>query len=589
VNEQRFYLDAGDDSAFAIFHPAEGSSAVLMCPPFGWDDICSYRSRRVWAERLAEAGHPTLRFDLPGTGDSAGSATDASRVEAWAAAVHGAAAWLRADSGRRRTVAIGIGLGGLLAMLVAAGGGPIDDFVLWAVPAGGRALLRELRTFARIEAANIAASGAPEPPPQPAGVLAPGGFIVTAETQAALEALELPGLPPQPGTRRRALLLGRDGIPAAKELARQLQDAGVEVDVADGDGYGAMMAPPDLARSPTAVFERVDAWLAAAPRDEAEPRRPPVPPTRGSIEIAVGAARVHERPVDVACGSGRLFGVLSEPAGVPPAELSLVLLNAGAIRRVGPNRMWVDFARRWTAQGVPAFRLDLEGIGDAAGEGERYTDVSELYVPEFVGQVRTALDALEARGVPPRFALLGLCSGAYWAFHAACADDRVSAAIMLNPRILFWDPRLDPARDARKLRGQLFDGRSWRKRLRGEDGLDMRRLISLTRWLAGSRADTPAASVAPAIERAFDELRDARKRAIFLFCDGEPLRDELYENALLPPPDRWPNVELEVLPGGDHTLRPLWTHEQVHAAVDRALAGELTRVPELSLARPASR
>ena len=65
-----FYLSGGGEPVLSLFHPAAGDVAVLMCPPFGWDDICSYRSRRDWAERLATAGYPALRFDLPGTGDS---------------------------------------------------------------------------------------------------------------------------------------------------------------------------------------------------------------------------------------------------------------------------------------------------------------------------------------------------------------------------------------------------------------------------------------------------------------------------------------------------------------------------------------
>ena len=47
--------------------------------------------------------------------------------------------WLRAASRSSRVAVIGIGLGGLLAIEATRSGAPIDDLVLWAVPAGGRA------------------------------------------------------------------------------------------------------------------------------------------------------------------------------------------------------------------------------------------------------------------------------------------------------------------------------------------------------------------------------------------------------------------------------------------------------------------
>ncbi len=56
---------------------------------------------------------------------------------------------------------------------------------------------------------------------------------------------------------------------------------------------------------------------------------------------------------------GRLFGVLSRRSG-EQAEPTGVLLNAGPQRRTGPNRMWVEIARRWAAKGVPTLRLDAD-------------------------------------------------------------------------------------------------------------------------------------------------------------------------------------------------------------------------------------
>ena len=97
--------------------------------------------------------------------------------------------------------------------------------------------------------------------------------------------------------------------------------------------------------------------------------------------------------------------------------------------------------------------MDLGGIGEADGDSCPYGDTAALYVPELVEQTVTVLDALEGRGVPSRFLLCGLCSGAYWGFRAALRDPRVASAFMINPRALYYDDWLEPERDARKARG----------------------------------------------------------------------------------------------------------------------------------------
>ena len=140
---------------FALLHGSarvlEPRTAVLICPPFGWDEICCYRSRREWAIHLAEAGYPTLRFDFPGAGDSCGSPREPRRLAAWTEAAAKAAAWMPGATGCERVAAIGIGLGGLVLCNAIAQGAGIDELVLWAVPARGAALVRELRAFAQIQ------------------------------------------------------------------------------------------------------------------------------------------------------------------------------------------------------------------------------------------------------------------------------------------------------------------------------------------------------------------------------------------------------------------------------------------------------
>ncbi len=571
------YLDVRGEPVLCFLHPARRGPgpAVLLCPPFGREDAASYRSRREWAERLAAAGMPVLRFDLPATGDSGGRIDRPGRFETWIETVKLSAQLLRSETGLR-TAALGIGLGGMLAVAAVADGAPLDDLVLWGVPLTGRALARELTTFARVEADAIVAAGGPEPPPGTSEI-APGGYLLPIHTLEELRALDLGAVRLPRVDGRRALLLGRDGIPPDGALLALLAESGVQAEVAEGHGFAEMMTVlPEAARLPAAVAACVEDWLASAPSSPAPTEAPSVSCSE-TAELSIDGVAIRETPLTIELDALRLVGVLAEPRDAPPTDLALILLNAGAIRRTGPGRMWVDLARHWTMRGMPTLRVDLARIGDGAGPGSAPLTVADLYAPEYVDQVRATIDAVASRTGARRFALLGLCSGAYWSFHTALVDERVSHLVLLNPRLLFWDPKIRDEYDARSRRGKLFRASEWRRF--GTSGLGAlpRRTLTVgarfTTDLFHSRAWREAhRSNCAATMAALDRLEVFGTRTLFAFCDGEPLRDDLTACGIAGQPARWPHVEFVDLPGRDHVLRPLWMRQHVYEAVDRALA-----------------
>ncbi len=184
-DERTLYLHADDEAVCVVLHrPAPDvarDTGVILCPPFGFDEVCSYRPRREWAQRLAEAGYAALRVSYPSTGDSGGDPDDPGRLNAWTNSVAASAAWLRTATGARRIVAVGMELGGLLAYRAASNGAALDDLVLWATPARGRALIRQLKAFSALELSEFF-EGLASPPPLAPGTLHVGGFFLNAET-----------------------------------------------------------------------------------------------------------------------------------------------------------------------------------------------------------------------------------------------------------------------------------------------------------------------------------------------------------------------------------------------------------------------
>lgn len=591
------YLEAGGTPVFAMYDAAAPDCApgtgVLLCPPLGWQDVSSYRPRRQWALTLSAAGHPTLRIDLPGTGDSGGGPRDPARVAAWAAALSAAGAGLREVSGCRRLAAVGFGLSGLLVLSALAEGAQFDEIVLWGTGGRGAALVREFRAFSRLQKTGPDIIGVPE------GGMLTAGFLMTRETIDALRALDAATLAGLHGVER-ALLLERDGLPVDPYLRTALADAGVSVDCAPGEGFAEMLAAePHDAVPADATLARIIGWLQhptepTGTRAARLPKPATRPDMRAEAEISTdGNPPLRETPLWLECREGRLFGILSEPVEGEP-EVCAILLNAGAQRRIGVNRMWVEIARRWTVRGVPCLRLDVAAIGDSDGDAQGFADSASFYVPEFVTQIRMAMDALVRRGLPARFVLLGLCSGAYWSYQTALEDERVRVALMINPRALEWDVHhreLYALSPHRRWRRAVADRTAWRRlassgarrwlRLCGSLVRDT--LRPLGRGANPQEVQRARDALARRLDRGFDVLRDRGQHAMLLFSADEPLAEQFAREGRFATPERWPNVVMPADPllregtSENHTLRPLWLQRAVHEHLDQALEGELQR------------
>lgn len=539
-----------------------GRVGIVVVPPFGWEDICFYRPVRFLIQRLAEHGFPALRFDLPGSGDSSGSAFDKGLVEAWIDSIEDAAAELRAISGVEQVAVLGIRLGGLLAVAAAARGADIQDLILWGAPPSGRAELRELRAFANMERREYATT-APTPP-QPDPGFEVGGFLLAPETRSALESLEIPaaGL-----SGRRVLLLSRDNIQPDAKLVRILESAGCAVEVGEGSGYAALMVGTHDAPIPDNTARVMLDFLGPGLRDRtADPASDPA-----TALLTEPGGAVVETIYPIASAGRSLFGILAEPGPrTPRADWCLLFLNAGGVRHIGPNRMWVEAARRWASRGVVSLRLDLAGIGES--DGDQLLDIPGLYQEHLVEQVDLAMESLRARFGFERFAAIGLCSGAFWAFHAAIRDPRIRAAILLNPRLFFWDPEVDRRRMRRRATKALVNWWDWYRIASGR--VRLRLVKRAARALfdtsvpvqAGAGRQIPAQNMA----EAWKALARHGTKLTLVFTEGEPLLREMEEEGQMPPADN-PRICCLRVANAGHTFRPRWAQKIAHGFIDNEL------------------
>ena len=259
---------------FAVLHepPRDAHAAragVIICPPFGWDELGAHRSLRALGGALAQAGHPALRFDFPAPATAA--ALRVTRIASTRGRLRSRPPPRRCapSAGCERVVAVGVGLGGIVAFRATALGAadrrprPVGRSIQ-RQPARARAA--RVRAHGRLRAgrhrARARGAAAPDEDPLEEGDLNVAGFVLTAETLADLEALDLTALELPDGARRRVLLLGRDTLAPDRRLRAHLEQSGVELTVAAGPGFEAMMVDPHLAQIPRETIARTSSGSA---------------------------------------------------------------------------------------------------------------------------------------------------------------------------------------------------------------------------------------------------------------------------------------------------------------------------------------
>lgn len=187
---------------------------------------------------------------------------------------------------------------------------------------------------------------------------------------------------------------------------------------------------------------------------------------------------MSERPVMI--GADRnLMGILCEPDAPWSANRpAMIMLNAGLIHRVGPNRLHVRLARQLADRGFLSLRLDLSGRGDSdpRRDGLSFAESGRVEAAEAMRYLE------ETKGVR-RFVLLGICSGATAAAEVAHDNDRVAGAVIIEggayPTARFY---------RRYYIKRFFRARTWWNMITGTNamGRRLRRLLG--------RAAPPAAN-----------------------------------------------------------------------------------------------
>jgi alpha-beta hydrolase superfamily lysophospholipase len=571
-----FYFGTEGARLFGWLHlpapEARRGLGVVVCNPFGFEEVCAHRSLRHFAQAFSAAGWPSLRFDHAGCGDSEGDEFDPDLLSRWVAGVHAAVDTLKATSGVSQVVLLGVRLGATLAALAATARDDIAGLVAIAPVVRGRAYIRELTMLGESGRASSAS---------PADVLESAGFVMARTTQESLSQIDLRRLDTAPAPH--VLIVPRDDLDGGVDWQPSLSALGAAVRVEPWPGYAGMMQDPQRTIVPEQIVRGVvqclQAWdVGLAPQPVAA-----MPEPQAVLKVS---AAVQERPVFVPAGaSSVLFGVLSEPAGTArrPGRPAVLMLNSGAVHHIGPNRLWVRLARQWAARGTTVLRIDLSGVGDSDARMGAQENV--VYSAHAIADVSDSLAYLRGELQAGECHLLGLCSGGYHAFKAAVAGQPVVSSTVINPLTYFWRDG-DTLRDVKdyelgaltsRYRDKIFTREPWLKLLRGQ--LDARVVMQVGLRRAWSRVAPHLLRLArrlriPLRDDLAGELAMAVQQGIrlrFVFAAHAPGYELLRQqggSAIERLVDRH-LASLDFVPDADHTFTRLEARERLVALLDR--------------------
>lgn len=236
--------------------------------------------------------------------------------------------------------------------------------------------------------------------------------------------------------------------------------------------------------------------------------------------------------------AGRCVGTIHEPAQ-RLARIGVLWVNFGYVPRDGHGGLAAHLSDALADRGVPCFRFDLPGLGDAEGTLPAHT---QHFFPMVTGGHFTAVTTELVRTLCKSERLDGLivgglCGGAVNALFTAEAETQlVKGLILLEPEMYITEPKKEAApqegrvRRRDQLKAKIFSYWGWMRLLTLENRYG--RYVPLPRKailnFLMSRTELPAVTNRP-LAQAWQAYCVARRPSLVITAQGK-LREVFFDS-----------------------------------------------------------
>lgn len=266
-------------------------------------------------------------------------------------------------------------------------------------------------------------------------------------------------------------------------------------------------------------------------------------------------------------------------------DFCTILINAGLIHKVGPNRVYVKLARELAFKGTPCFRFDYAGQGDSL-----HPNVSRSFENIKNTEIIQAMDAVQKNTGINRFVLIGICSGAVDAFKVSLEDNRIIGLSLIDgvyqDKILLNSiyPIAQRKSKIRYYKKYLFNYRRWMKILTGKSGAitwgnllfivrfvssQVKRKIIRPRKINNEIAKTETHSKVNFSICEWKKLFDKKTKIYLIFCEGD-IAIDIFNLTIAKEliNQNYKDIQIELINDVDHTFTPIWAQELLIAKIN---------------------
>ncbi len=551
VERHPFYFGSKTKPLLGWLHTSNyrkhSNTGIVICPPLAVEYMNTYRSLRYVADYFALAGIPAIRFDYHGTGDSSGIEEDDNRLNDWLWSIQQAQTQLNVLTGCTKSGLFGFRMGATLAAL-ATKSAPVDFLILWAALYSGKKYIREIKLLQKTSAIQTSSDDEL--------LLEAGGMGYWAQTVNDLSNIDLTKTVPQ---AKRILIIPRDEQTTDTKLLQAWQQCNLNVEQKNHPGSAQMLVDAHQTIVPHQSIQNIVHWVEddIDKKSENSPFQLDKQPCEihTDIEHVNGCnnarqkqSRVRETLFNYGA-KNEYFAILTETKKSKESTLpTIILANSGANHRVGPSRLYVLIARELSLIGFRCLRIDVPGIGDSILSNHELENIE--YISSSSKKILDVIKALENNSDTDKFILMGLCSGAYFSFHAALdlTEKNIIESVLINPLTFYWDEGMSEENSPTRhfstwnwYKKAFASPDSWAKLLKGK--IDYKSLFSAvknrmqTRLMARLGQITPGATVKNTNKHRHQLGQDLAKIASnnihlqFILSRSDPGYDILMTNA----------------------------------------------------------